>query len=234
MKLRLMAVATAALVLSAGMATAQDTTSEKGKLSYAFGYQYGQQLQSLAGRGEQIDIASVTKGVQDAFAKKNPALTEQQVAPAFQAFQKREQQRAAQAKAEWDKMSSDNKSKSDQFLNANKAKAGVKTLAGGAQYRVLEAGNGAKPTQASTVEIEWLGPFPMGQRPPQAGTAQKIPSVKVSEIEMAGMRDVILQMPAGSKWEVTLPADKAFGADPRTGFPPNVAVQFEIKLLSVK
>jgi peptidylprolyl isomerase len=234
MKLRLMAVATAALVLSAGLANAQDTTSEKGKLSYAFGYQYGQQLQSLAARGEQLDIASVTKGVQDAFAKKAPALTEAQVAPAFQAFQKREQQRAAQAKAEWDKMAADNKSKSDQFLNANKAKAGVKTLPSGVQYRVIETGNGAKPTQASTVEIEWLGPFPMGQRPEQAGAAQKIPSVKVSEIEMAGMRDVILQMPAGSKWEVTLPADKAFGNNPGTGFPPNVAVQFEIKLLAVK
>jgi peptidylprolyl isomerase len=234
MKLRLMAVATAALVLSAGLAVAQDTTSEKGKLSYAFGYQYGQQLQQLAGRGEQIDIASLTKGVQDAFAKKDPAITEQQVAPAFEAFQKREQQRAAQAKAEWDKMAADNKSKSDQFLASNKGKAGVKTLPSGVQYRIVEVGTGAKPTQASTVQIEWLGPFPLGQRPAQLPAAQKIPSVKVSEIEMAGMRDVILQMPAGSKWEVTLPADKAFGADPRTGFPPNVAVQFDIKLVSVK
>ena len=58
--------------------------------------------------------------------------------------------------------------------------------------------------------------------------------MKVSEIEMPAMREVLLQMPAGSKWEVTLPADKAYGADPRTPFPPNVAVQFEIKLISVK
>jgi peptidylprolyl isomerase len=45
---------------------------------------------------------------------------------------------------------------------------------------------------------------------------------------------VLQQMPAGSKWEVTLPADKYMAADPRSGFPPNVAVQFEIKLVSVK
>jgi peptidylprolyl isomerase len=51
---------------------------------------------------------------------------------------------------------------------------------------------------------------------------------------MPAMREVIQQMPTGSKWEVTLPADKAYGADPRTGFPPNVAVQFEIKLVSTK
>lgn len=51
---------------------------------------------------------------------------------------------------------------------------------------------------------------------------------------MQAMRDTLLQMPAGSKWEVTLPPEKAYGADPRTPFPPNVAVQFEIKLVSVK
>jgi len=51
---------------------------------------------------------------------------------------------------------------------------------------------------------------------------------------MQAMREIILLMPAGAKWEVALPPDKAYGADPRTGFPPNVAVVFEIKLLSVK
>jgi len=41
-------------------------------------------------------------------------------------------------------------------------------------------------------------------------------------------------MPTGSKWEITLPPAQAYGADPRTPFPPNVAVQFEIKLVAVK
>jgi peptidylprolyl isomerase len=51
---------------------------------------------------------------------------------------------------------------------------------------------------------------------------------------MPAIREVLTQMPAGSKWEVTLPSDKAFGADPRSPFPPNVAVVFEVKLVSVK
>jgi len=51
---------------------------------------------------------------------------------------------------------------------------------------------------------------------------------------MKAMRETLLQMPAGSKWEVSLPPDQAYGAAPRTPFPPNVAVQFEIKLISVK
>ena len=103
------------------------------------------------------------------------------------------------------------------------------------QYRVIETGTGAKPTQASTVQLEVAGPYRV-RRASAAGAsgAGKIPAIKVSEIEMPAMREVLLQMPAGSKWEVTLPPDKAYGADPRTPFPPNVAVQFEIKLVSVK
>lgn len=233
MKLRSIAVAVAALALT-GNALAQDTASEKGKLSYYFGYDYGNNLAELTGRGEQLDINSVIKGLQDAYAKKQPAITADQLKPAVEAFQKREQARAQQAKAEYDKAAAENKTKSDQFLTQYKAQAGVKTLPSGVAYKVLENGSGAKPTQASTVQLEVAGPFPYGQRPQQARPAQQIPSIKVSEVEMQAMRDTLLQMPAGSKWEVTLPPDKAYGADPRTPFPPNVAVQFEIKLVSVK
>ena len=233
MKLRSIAVAVAALALT-GNALAQDTTSEKGKLSYYFGYDYGNNLAELTARGEQLDINSVVKGLQDAYGKKEPAITADQLRPAVEAFQKREQARAQQAKAEYDKAAAENKTKSDQFIAQNKAKAGVQTLASGVQYRVIEAGNGAKPTQASTVALEVAGPFPYGQRPTEARPAQQIPSIKVSEVEMQAMRDTLLQMPAGAKWEVTLPPDKAYGADPRTPFPPNVAVQFEIKLVSIK
>ena len=48
------------------------------------------------------------------------------------------------------------------------------------------------------------------------------------------MREALLQMPTGAKWEIALPPEKAYGADPRSGFPPNVAVVFEVKLDSVK
>ena len=74
-------------------------------------------------------------------------------------------------------------------MAANKAKAGVQTLPSGVQYRVIEAGKGAKPTQASTVQLEVAGPYPYGQRPTEARPAQQIPSIKVSEVEMQAMRE---------------------------------------------
>lgn len=231
MKLRLMAVAAAALVMSAGVASAQDTSSEKGKLSYALGYDAGVNIAQLAANGEQVDINTVIKALQDAYAKKEPTVPVDQLRTAVQNMQQRQ---AAKAKAAWEKAAAENKTRSDAFVNANKGKAGVKVLPGGVQYRVVEAGSGAKPTQASTVQLEVAGPYPWGERPQPARAAQSIPSIKVSEIEMPAIREALLQMPAGSKWEITLPADKAYGADPRSGFPPNVAVQFEVKLVSVK
>lgn len=229
MKLRLLAAVVAAFTLTAGLSFAQDMNSEKGKLSYAFGYDFAR---NLAESGEELDTAAVVRAVQDGLAKKQPAITPEQARPALENFQKRQQAKAQQAEAEFKKIAGENQTRSTQFLNQYKAQAGVRTLAGGVMYKVLENGNGAKPALANTVSLQVAGPFPYGQRPQQAQQSQT-PTIKVSEIEMQAMRDVITQMPAGSKWEVVLPADKAFGSDPRTGFPPNVAVAFEIKLVSV-
>ncbi|RPE77017.1 FKBP-type peptidyl-prolyl cis-trans isomerase N-terminal domain-containing protein [Vulcaniibacterium tengchongense] len=228
MKLRLIAVATTALILAAGQAAAQDTSTEKGKLSYALGYDLGR---NAIESGEQLDVNTIVKGLQDGYAKKQPSVPVDQLRTAVQNMQQRQ---AAKAKAAWDKAAAENKTRSDQFLAQNKAKQGVQTLASGVQYRVIENGTGAKPTQASTVQLEVAGPYAWGERPQQARAPQNIPAIKVSEIEMPAMREALLQMPAGAKWEITLPPDKAYGADPRTPFPPNVAVQFEVKLVSVK
>ncbi|SIQ00442.1 FKBP-type peptidyl-prolyl cis-trans isomerase N-terminal domain-containing protein [Solilutibacter tolerans] len=230
MKLRLLAAAVAALTLTAGVAGAQDLNSEKGKLSYAFGYDFAR---NLAESGEPVDNAAVIKAVQDGLAKKDPAITPDQAKPALEAFQKRQQAKAQAAQAEYNKIAGENRTKSTQYLNQYKTQAGVKTLPGGVMYRVLENGTGRKPALTNTVSLQVLGPLPYGTRPQQAVQPQT-PNVKVSEIEMQAMRDVITQMPMGSKWEVVLPPEKAFGADPRSGFPPNVAVAFEIKLVNVQ
>lgn len=226
MKLRLLAAATlAALTLTAGAALAQDTSSAKGQLSYALGYQLGREA---AESGEALDAATMTKALQDGFAKKEPAVPVAQMRTAYQGMQQRLQ---AKAKAAFDKAAADNKTKSDAFLAQNKAKAGVKLLPSGAQYRVMEVGTGAKPTMASTVELEVGGPYLFGDRS-NTQPAQKTPAMKISQIEMPGMREALMQMPAGSKWEIAIPS--AWGNDIRSQMPPNATAVFEVKLLTVK
>src|SRR5690606_3018656 len=129
---------------------AQDTSSEKGKLSYAIGYNTGAELAELTERGEAVDINTVIKALQDAYGKKEPTVPVDQLRTAVENMQKRQQ---ARMEAEFKRLSDANKAASDSFLAQNRAKAGVKVLPSGVQYRIIETGSGAKPGQASDVEL---------------------------------------------------------------------------------
>jgi len=89
----------------------------------------------------------------------------------------------------------------------------------------------AMATMASTVELEVAGPYLFGDRA-NAQAAQKTPAMKISQIDMPAMREALVQMPAGSKWEIVVPS--AWGNDIRSQMPPNAAAVFEVKLLTVK
>ncbi|TYT25357.1 FKBP-type peptidyl-prolyl cis-trans isomerase [Luteimonas viscosa] len=238
MKVRLLAASLAAMTLVSAAASAQDTTSERGKLSYAIGFNTGVELAELTARGEAVDVNTVIKAIQDAYAKKQPAVPVDQLKAAVENMQKRQQ---AKMQAEFTKLSTDNKTQSDAFLAQNRAKQGVQTLPGSTvQYRVIENGSGAKPTQASDVQLNYKGALPDGTvfvdtAQPQGEGQQAGPvTMKVSQIPLVGLREALLQMPAGARWEVVLPGDKAYGTDMRAGRMANQAVVFDVKLVSVK
>ena len=236
MKLRLLAASLAALTLVAGSAFAQTTPApNKNDLSYALGYDLGR---NLVESGEAVDVNTVIKALQDGYGKKDPTVPVAQLRTAVETMQKRQMEKA---KVAFDKVSADNKKASDAFLATNKAKAGVQTLPGGVQYRVLEAGSGTKPTQASNVTLQYKGSLGDGRTfvdtysPQQGQTTAPAPmAIKVSDIPLAGLREALLQMPSGARWEVVMPADKAYGNTPQSPIGPNQAVVFDVKLISVK
>lgn len=236
MKLRLLAATLAAMTLVAGSAFAQTTPApDKNALSYALGYDLGR---NLVESGEAVDINTVVKALQEGYGKKEPTVPVAQLRTAVETMQKRQMEKA---KAAFDKASAENKTKSDAFLAQNKSKAGVQSLPGGIQYRVIEAGSGAKPTQASNVTMQYKGSLSDGRTfvdtfsPQQGQTTAPAPmAIKVSEIPLPGLREAIVQMPTGARWEVVLPADKAYGNSPQSPIGPNQAVVFEVKLVSVK
>lgn len=237
MKLRLLAASLAALTLASGVAVAQDTTSERGKLSYAIGYNTGVELAELTARGESVDVNTVIKAIQDAYARKEPTVPVDQLRASVENMQKRQQ---AKMQEEFNKLAADNKSKSDAFLAQNRAKAGVQTLPGSTvQYRVIENGGGAKPTQTSDVQLNYKGTLPDGTvlvdtAQPQEGQAAGPVTMKLSQIPLVGLREALAQMPAGARWEIVLPGDKAYGSTIQAGRMANQAVVFDVKLVSVK
>ena len=237
MKLRLLAAATfAALALTAGAASAQDTTSEKGKVSYALGYRAGLDIARVIGSGEPIDMATVLKAFQDATSRKDPAVAPEQLGAAMQGLQGR---MVAKAKVEMEKRAADNKTKGDAFLAQNKGKSGVKVLASGVQYRVIESGNGARPTQANQVTVEFKSTLPDGTvvadtSVPSEGQPAGPVTVRLSEITLPGPREALQMMPTGARWEVVLPGSAAHGTTiDRAGEMANQVVMFNIKLVNV-
>ncbi|MCB1568352.1 MAG: FKBP-type peptidyl-prolyl cis-trans isomerase [Xanthomonadales bacterium] len=226
MMLRWTVALLATLTMSA--AVAQDTTSEKGKLSYAVGYQIGHDFNE---RKLDIDLNTVIRAIQDGYAKRNPSVPADQMAASLDAMQKK---LLDQAKAEFDRVAGENKRKSDAFLAANRAKTGVQTLSSGIQYRVIETGTGPKPTANSEVQIHFRGSLSTGQEFASTYQGTEPMTMKVSESPLPGLRQVLPMMTQGSRWEVFLPPDQAYGDNPRSPIGPSQAVVFDVKLVSVK
>lgn len=226
MKLRWTAAVLAAM--SMGVAVAQDTTSDKGKLSYAIGYELGR---DFAEKQMDIDIATVIRAIQDGHAKRGPAVAEADMRAALEAMQAKMME---QAQREFERVSGENKAKSDQFLAQNRGKTGVVALPSGIQYRVIEEGNGSRPAPSSDVMIHFRGSLHTGQEFASTYTGNQPVSMKVSENPIPGLREVLPLMKQGSRWEVFLPADQAYGNSPRSPVGPNQAVVFDVKLVEVK
>lgn len=232
----LAAAIVALLTAGSGAVQAQDASTEKGKVSYALGYRAGLDTARVLASGEQLDMAAVMKGFQDATSRKDPAIPPEQLGAAMQALQGR---MVAKARSELEKRAVENKTQGDAFLAQNKGKPGVKVLASGVQYRVIEAGSGARPTDANQIVVEFKSTLPNGAVNADTSVAtQGQPAgpvtVRLSEIPQPGLREALQLMPMGARWEVVLPGSAAFGGNIDTaGEMANQVVMFNIKLVTV-
>lgn len=207
-----------AALLAAGTAWAQDTTSEKGKLSYAIGYQIGS---GLAERQMDVDIATVTRAVQDAFAKRAPTVPEAQMRDALAKLDDK-------MRAEADKALADNKREADAFMAANRAKKGVVALPSGVQYRAIDEGTGRAVAPTSEVTFHVRVSLTSGREIRSSFVGEPV-TAKVSE--MPGifgtplLPEVIQRMKMGDHWMIYLPPDEASG---------NQVFIWEVKIVDVK
>jgi len=217
-----------AALLATGSAVAQDTTSEKGKLSYSIGYQIGKDFTE---RKVDVDINTVIKALQDAYAKRTPAVGEEQMRDTLTKFQTK---MMGEAKAEFDKVAGANKTKSDAFMAANKTKKGIVSLASGVQYRVIEEGAGKQVGATSEVTVHYRGSLSDGLEFDSSFARGEPVKFKVNEV-IKGWQEAMTRMKVGDHWQIFVPADLAYGERgqaPRIG--PNQALSFEIKVIDSK
>lgn len=243
MKFRLISAVLASVVATGAMAQTAPAAKpaapvasgpvDKAALAYALGYDFGR---GLADQAPGLDVMAINRAIQDGYAKKQPAIAPEKLQATVTAYQK---QRETQAKAEFDKVARENKVKSDAAIASNKTKPGVISLPSGIQYKVVEAGTGAKPTANSTVEFNFSGALAStGQVFASTFANVKPVTGKLSEVaNLPGMKEIMQMMPAGARWQILLPSEKAWGNGPeslRGGPGPNQAVFLDVKLISVK
>lgn len=116
------------------------------------------------------------------------------------------------------------------FLEKNKTKPGVMVTSSGLQYKILKKGNGPKPKPEDRVSLQYTIRTIDGQKL-WSTYDDKTPWVHHLDKALAGVREGVLMMPAGSKWILYIPSSLAFGDQGYESLGPGTAIIYEVELL---
>lgn len=132
-----------------------------------------------------------------------------------------------------EKQFGENKLAGEKFLAENANKEGVKTTASGLQYKIIKEGNGEIPTDSSTVKVHYKGTLIDGTEFDSSYKRNEPASFHVKGV-IPGWTEALLMMPVGSKWELYIPQELAYGSQNRSAqIKPFSALVFEIELLGI-
>lgn len=215
------------LLLSTTAQADDSLKTEKDKVSYSIGINWGAQLSQAKGK---IDIEKVSQGMRDGFNGKQPKLTMdemKQVINNFQTAMQKEQQ------AQMDKLGADNQKAGEAFLAKNKKEKGVKTLPSGLQYKILKKGTGESPKATDTVVTHYRGNLIDGKVFDSSYKRGQPATFPVNGV-IKGWTEALQKMKVGGKWKLFIPADLAYGKNAPPAIGPNSVLIFEIELLEIK
>jgi FKBP-type peptidyl-prolyl cis-trans isomerase FklB len=219
------------LALSAA-SRAQDSAANplktpKDKVSYAVGAQIALSLKS---QGIDIDPDLVAKGFKDLLSGSKLLLSDDELRTTLTALQQQLQQKQAELLT---KAAADNKKAGDTFFADNGKKDGVVTLPSGLQYKIIRAGDGKKPSESDTVSCNYRGTLIDGTQFDSSAPGQPA-TFQVGGV-IPGFKEALLLMPAGSKWQVYIPSNLAYGASGAgNAIGPNATLIFDIELLAIQ
>ncbi|PYT77351.1 MAG: hypothetical protein DMG40_23815 [Acidobacteria bacterium] len=203
-------------------------TTDKDKISYAIGMNVGKAMKK---DGVDVDTTILLHGLKDALAGSQQLLTDQEAQAVLSTLQTELRKKLEQQQQQ---LAETNKKEGDEFLAANKAKEGVVTLPSGLEYKILQEGTGPKPTAADTVTVNYRGTLLNGTEFDSSYKRGQPANFPVSQI-IKGWTEALELMPVGSKWQLFIPPDLAYGlrgANPTIG--PNSTLIFEVELLSIQ
>jgi FKBP-type peptidyl-prolyl cis-trans isomerase FklB len=212
--------------LTTGTVVAQDLTSEKGKLSYAVGWDIGEDIQR---RGAEFDVEAIIAAIRDSSAKKEPQVPAEEMVAMLTELQQRVRQEQAEA---FQKLAEENQKKGEEFLASNLGKSGIVALPSGIQYRIIDEGDGARPGMESTVKVHYRGSKLNGLEF-DSSFARGVPEQFTVNSVLKGWQEVLPLMKTGATWQIFVPPEMAFGARGNPPVGPNEALIFDLKLVEI-
>ena len=196
-------------------------------VSYSIGVDIGKNMKT-----QELDIndKAMFAGWSAAFNGDTLQLTEEDMLATLNNFRKVMQEKVQQrAKAQ----AEENLDKGNTFLAENAKKEGVVTLESGLQYKVIEEGSGETPTEKSKVTVHYRGTLLNGEEFDSSYKRGQPYTTPVTNV-IKGWTEALQLMPVGSKWELYVPSNLAYGNSPRGPGGPNSTLVFEIDLLGIE
>jgi FKBP-type peptidyl-prolyl cis-trans isomerase FklB len=193
------------------------------RTSYSLGYQMGQDLKR---QGVTLDRPAVIRGLQDGQTAAQPLMSREEIDAVLRELKQRivadlAHKRTAESEAL--------KQAGNDFLEANRAKSGVKTTASGLQYKVIKEGSGKQPRPTDTVRAHYRGTTVEGQEFDSTYKRGAPREFTVNRV-IKGWGEGLQLMKEGAKYELYIPWELAYGSRGPLAFQ---ALIFEVELLEV-
>lgn len=201
-------------------------SSELQKVGYSFGYSFGTNGRDMI---DDLDLDAFEAGLRDAYAKKDPKLTDEDMQAVLIAY---DEKKKAKYMEELQSKAAANKKTGEDFLVANAKKEGVQVTPSGLQYKVLSAGSGAEPKASDMVEVHYEGRLIDGTVFDSSKKRGEPARFGVSDV-IAGWTEGLQLMKPGAKYQFFIPANLAYGETGKGDIEPNSALIFDVELLKV-
>jgi len=202
--------------------------TQKEKVSYSIGVSVAK---SFKPQGIEVDAETLVKGLRDELSGVKLLMTEDEIRATMSKFQAELSQKQTQGTKT---ASATNKKEGADFLAKNKTNQGVVTLSSGLQYKILKAGNGKKPIGSDMVECHYRGTLINGTEFDSSYRRGQAASFLVAGV-ISGWTEALKLMPVGSKWQLFIPPQLAYGAQGAgRDIGPDATLIFEVELLAIK
>ena len=210
--------------------------NEADKLSYAIGMSISSSLKRTE-KDTDLNYTIIIQAIKDMTGGKEPLLSDDEMKEVLGTFQTKMREKAMAAQKEQQaKVMADapkNIAIGKAYLEANKKKEGVKVTASGLQYKVLKQGTGPKPAKSDKVRVHYTGTFVDGKEFDSSVKRGKPAEFPVTGV-IKGWTEALLLMNTGSKWQLAIPSELAYGKTGRApSMPPSATLLFDVELLDI-